>query len=53
MEVVLLVTATCRTESCPENGKPNVFERESDIEFVVYCGQCQHAIEDITTKEKE
>lgn len=52
-EIVMIITAICRTEGCPAAGFQNVFERESGIDFAVHCGQCQHAIEDITTKERE
>lgn len=52
-EIVMLITATCRTSGCSQNGVANVFERESDIDFIVYCGQCQNQIEDISTTQKE
>jgi uncharacterized Zn finger protein len=52
-EIALIITATCRTAGCSEDGVPNVFERESGIDFVVHCGQCQNIIEDITATPKE
>jgi uncharacterized Zn finger protein len=52
-EIVLIITATCKTPGCSQLGIANVFEQESGIDFVVHCGQCQHVIEDITTVPKE
>ena len=51
--VILIMTAICRTAECEANGIPNVYEQESGVDFVVHCGQCQHAIEDITATPKE
>jgi uncharacterized Zn finger protein len=52
-EIVLIITATCKTPGCSQLGIANVFEQESGIDFVVHCGQCQHIIEDIATTPKE
>ena len=52
-EAVVIITAICQTEGCSAAGLQNVFEQETGIDFVVHCGQCQNAIEDITTKERE
>jgi len=51
-EIVFIVTAICRTAECEANGISNVYEREDGIDFIVQCGQCQNAIEDITTTIK-
>ena len=52
-ETVFIITAICQTTGCVASGIPNVYEREDGIDFVVHCGQCQHAIEDITATPKE
>jgi len=52
-EIVFIMTAICRTAECEANGISNVYEQESGVDFVVHCGQCQHAIEDITVRPKE
>ena len=52
-EIIMIVTAVCRNPNCNQNGVAHVYERESEIDFVVYCGPCQNQIEDVTTTPKE
>ncbi len=48
---ILIITATCRTEGCEQNGVPHVFERESDVDANTTCGQCQVIITDLKVSE--
>lgn len=47
-ENILIITATCRTVGCEQNGVAHVFERDLDTELVVHCGQCQNVISDVS-----
>jgi hypothetical protein len=51
-EIILVITATCRTVGCEQNGVAHVFEQESGIDFVVHCGQCNNPIEDVSSAPK-
>jgi hypothetical protein len=51
-EILLIISATCRTVGCDQNGVSHVFEQETNIDFSVHCGRCQNQIEDIQTEEK-
>lgn len=51
-ENILIITATCRTAGCEQNGVAHVFEREQDIEFSLGCGQCNNPIEDVSSAPK-
>ena len=50
---VMIITSVCRTDGCSAAGFQNVFEQESDVDFVVSCGQCQNIVTDISMVEKE
>ena len=51
-EIILIITATCRTVGCEQNGVAHVFELESDIEFFTSCGQCNNPIKDVFSASK-
>jgi hypothetical protein len=50
--IILIVTATCRTNGCSQENIPHSYEQESNIDSTVSCGQCQNVIDDITSRPK-
>lgn len=47
----VIIAAICATESCEYKDVVNVFEREAEIDGVIFCGACQNEIIDITITE--
>jgi hypothetical protein len=51
-ETVLIITAICETDGCSQNDVACLYERESEVDFIVSCGQCQNIINHITATPK-
>ena len=51
-DIILIVTAICRTNGCSQENISHSYEQESNIDSIVSCGQCQNVINDITSQPK-